>query len=203
MSCDARFKRETSTYCHVQSSRVRPSGITILVVLEAIVSVFLVLAGLLFAALIPVIREIPGTIPSSVPGAILAFVGIVMSLIGFVGFLVAWGLWTGQGWAWTLAFALAVLGVITGIFSLPGGLLAILLDGLIAYYLWQPHVKAFFGKQAVELPYQVTVTRTPTQPAQAQPQPGTVVYCTKCGTPNPLDSRFCRNCGSEIRSQAA
>jgi len=29
---------------------------------------------------------------------------------------------------------------------------------------------------------------------------GTVVYCSKCGTPNGIDSKFCFNCGTELKS---
>ena len=28
-----------------------------------------------------------------------------------------------------------------------------------------------------------------------------MIYCTKCGTPNPEQSRFCRNCGNPLQMQ--
>ena len=184
----------------METSRVRPTGITILVVLEAIVAALLVLGGLALAVLGPFVSElIPRPMPGLITGALISFFGVLLLLFGIAGFIVAWALWTGQGWAWTVAFVLAVVGIIIDLFRLPGGILGILLNGLIAWYLWQPRVKAFYRKEAVELPYRVTVTRTPTPPPP-QPQAGTVIYCTKCGTANPADSRFCRNCGAEIKA---
>lgn len=178
---------------------MRPLGVTILVILEAIIAALFVLVGVLVVFLTPVFRiTLPEVIPipTVMMAEFLVFFGSVPLLIGIVGFVVAWGLWTGQGWAWTLAVVVAVIGIILELFGLPYSLPGIVINGVIVYYLWQPHVKAFFGKGAV--PYQATPAKTPSQPQP--PQPGTVIYCTKCGTANPLESRFCRNCGAELKT---
>jgi len=181
----------------MQTPRVRPIGITVLVILQSIVAALLVIGGLLLAVAGPFVHQlIPRPLPGIITGALISFFGIVLLIIGIVGLVVAWGLWTGQGWAWTVALVLAVISIVIDLFRLPGSILGIAINGLIVYYLWQPHVKAFYGKEAAQLPYQVTVTKTPIRP----PQPSNVIYCSKCGTPNSLDSRYCRNCGAEIRA---
>jgi len=43
----------------------------------------------------------------------------------------------------------AILGIIIGLITLPGGIVRIILDGLIVYYLTRPYVKRFFGKEAI------------------------------------------------------
>lgn len=189
----------------MQATRARPTGITILVVLEAVVSGLLILGGLALAILGPFLgmglSETMGTSMPGLAGFVVTFIGVVLLLIGSAGFVVAWGLWTGRGWAWTLAFVLAVLGIVIDVFRLPMSIVGILINGLIIWYLWQPHVKAFYRRGALQEPYQPTAAGTPpSQPAQLQPMPGRVIYCTKCGTANSLDSRFCRNCGTGIKA---
>ncbi|MEM2904905.1 MAG: zinc-ribbon domain-containing protein [Candidatus Bathyarchaeia archaeon] len=186
----------------MQPSKVRPTGITILVILEAIISALLVLSGLALALLGPLLgialpELVQRPIPSVIAAVFFTFFGVVLLIIGIVGFIVAWGLWTGQGWAWTLAFILAVIGIVLGLFRIgQGGIIDILIDGIIAWYLWQPHVKAFYGKGPTPPSYSGGYTPSPPTP----PQVGTVIYCGKCGTANPPESRFCRNCGAEIKT---
>jgi predicted membrane protein len=56
-----------------------------------------------------------------------------------------WGLWFGKSWARTITMILAVIGIVTGIFSLPGSLVSILIDIVILYYLRLPEIKAYFA----------------------------------------------------------
>jgi uncharacterized membrane protein (DUF2068 family) len=69
-----------------------------------------------------------------------------MILIGLFQLIVAWGLWTGKKWAWVLALILGILGVISALFSLPTGIVSLLINGVIVYYLFTKPVKAFFGR---------------------------------------------------------
>jgi len=172
----------------MQQSRTRPAGITILVILEVIVSFFLLLGGLALALLEPIIRGYM-PMPMMFVGAFIFFFGIVFVVLGLLGLIVSWGLWTGQGWAWAIAFALAIIGAIMGLFSLPPGVVALLIDGFIAYYLWQPRVRAFYGG----------ITPRTAIPPQ-QPSPEKIVYCSTCGTPNSMDAKFCKKCGAELNS---
>ncbi len=187
----------------MEKTKVRPIGITIIVILEAVVSALLVFSGLVLVVLGPILGiTLPEVIQRPLPGIVAAaftvIFGIFILILGAAGCFIAWGLWTGQGWAWTVALVFMAVNIVINLFSFD--IVGLIINALIAFYLWQPHVKAFYGKQAVELPYQVTVSKTqPPQPPQ-QPQPGTVIYCSKCGVANALDSRFCRNCGAEIKA---
>ncbi len=83
-------------------------------------------------------------------GGIFAALGVVlggvMLIMGLFQIFVAWGLWTGRSWAWILALIFSVLGVIFAIISLPNGIISLLINGVIIYYLFTKPVKAFFGK---------------------------------------------------------
>jgi lysylphosphatidylglycerol synthetase-like protein (DUF2156 family) len=135
-------------------STVRPIGVTILAILEilgglvelGIGGLLLVAAGFIggIASQVPEVPNLPG-IGGLIAGIIL-FIGIVVVILGVLALIIAWGLWTGQGWAWTLALILAIVSLIFSILSLPGGIIGLLIDILILYYLTRPHVKAFFGK---------------------------------------------------------
>jgi hypothetical protein len=171
-------------------------GITVLVILESIVAALLIIGGLVLAVAGPFVHELmPRPVPAVITGVFVSLFGIVLLVIGAAGLAVAWGLWTGQGWAWTIALVLAVISIIIDLLQLPGSIFGIVINGFIVYYLWQPHVKAFYGKEATQLQYQATLTKAHTQPAQ----PSDVIYCSKCGTANSIDSKYCRNCGAEIR----
>jgi uncharacterized membrane protein (DUF2068 family) len=74
----------------------------------------------------------------------LAGIGVVLLVLAVLGFVMTWGLWSGRSWARTITMILAVIGIIIGIFSLPGSLIEILINGVILYYLTRPNIKAYF-----------------------------------------------------------
>jgi hypothetical protein len=59
-------------------------------------------------------------------------------------------MWTGKGWAWILAVILYGLGALSSLISLAAGALSsivgLLIYAFLLWYLWRPHVKAFFGR---------------------------------------------------------
>lgn len=139
------------------SNRVtqRPTGITIIAILE-------VLGGLVFFGLGAIILLIAGILGAgfrtanfpvlgSITGIILGVIGLILVIIGIINFVIAYGYWSGRTWAWTMGMVFAVLGIIIGLITLPGGMIRIILDVLIVYYLTRPHVKAFFGKKPVSV----------------------------------------------------
>jgi hypothetical protein len=93
--------------------------------------------------------------------------GAVLVVIG-VGYLVmSYGLLKGKGWAWTITIILTVISIAIQIVSgitnsmivasisndgssimsgLIGQIIGIAINIIILYYLYRPHVKAFFGK---------------------------------------------------------
>lgn len=147
--------------------RSRPGGITLLAILQGLTSFFTLLGGVallvlsaFFAAggwgLIPeeeladALQQIPwATTFTSVQffaltTAFLTVVGIVLLILAILGFIMTWGLWSGKSWARLITMILAVIGVFTGLFNLPGSLISILIDVVILYYLTRPHIKAYY-----------------------------------------------------------
>jgi hypothetical protein len=73
----------------------------------------------------------------------------------------AYGLLKGMGWAWTISIIVLFIGIVidivslsitsVGVFSntgsnLLGNIVGIGISAFIVYYLYRPHVKAYFGK---------------------------------------------------------
>jgi uncharacterized membrane protein (DUF2068 family) len=85
-------------------------------------------------------------------GAVLLVVGIgvVPIALGIASFVMAYGLWKGKRWAWTITLILSVIGIIVGIASIAtgnvGAIIHIIINAVVIYYLYRPNVKAYFGK---------------------------------------------------------
>ena len=145
----------------------RPSGITILTILEGIASLFMLLGGaalLVLSAflasggwgLIPeeelaaAFQEIPWASAFTsvsffaLTTAFLVGIGLVLLILGVVGFVMTWGLWNGKSWARKITIILAVIGIVTGLFSLPGSLISILINIAMLYYLTRPYIQAYY-----------------------------------------------------------
>jgi len=128
------------------SQRIRPTGVTILTVLEALGGLVWLLAGagmMMVGALMPIFGM-------GLPMFLGAIAGLMSLVFGIIAFVLAYGLFTGKGWAWLWSLVFAVIGVILALFeamsSLGSGILPIIIYLVIIYYLTRPHVKAFFGK---------------------------------------------------------
>jgi len=94
-------------------------------------------------------KEIPWASFTSIPilsltTTFLTGIGIVLLLLAVVGFIMTWGLWSGKSWARTITMILQVISIVTGIFSLPGSLISILISIVMLYYLTRPHIKAYY-----------------------------------------------------------
>jgi hypothetical protein len=89
--------------------------------------------------------------PSLIGGGAIAIGGVIIA-IGIVSFIVAYGLLKGMGWAWTLTVVLSIISIVLNAISIAtgniGGIVSIIISGIILYYLYRPHVKAYFGKAA-------------------------------------------------------
>jgi hypothetical protein len=74
----------------------------------------------------------------------------VIIAIGIVSFIVAYGLFKGMGWSWTLTVVLSIISIVLNAFSIAtgnvGGIVSIIISGIILYYLYRSHVKAYFSK---------------------------------------------------------
>ncbi len=125
----------------------RPTGITILAVLAAIGGVLAILGGL---ALLTVGAAISAAYAL---GGVVAFIGLFALVIGILDLIVAYGFWGLKPWAWTLGVGLQVAGIVLNVIqyvnnsaNLSGTIISIVIAAAILYYLYQPTVKAAFGR---------------------------------------------------------
>lgn len=136
--------------CMSQGARVRPTGVTVLAILEIIGAILSLMAAAAFFAVGALVGAVPELGPmSSFFGLLGAVVGAALILLAIVGFVLAYGFWTGKGWAWILGIVFSIIGILIGVVSVignPGGVITIIINALILYYLTRPHVKAWFGK---------------------------------------------------------
>ena len=129
-------------------------GITILAILETIGALVLLGLGAMMVLLGAAVLVAIGLGEASLGVAlseIVVFVGGFILLLGVIELAIAWGLWKGQGWAWTVALIVAVLGIIGGVIALVSGslynIVTLAVQVIIVYYLYRPEVKAYFGKK--------------------------------------------------------
>lgn len=112
----------------------RPIGVTIIALLAILGGIAFLVSGLGTLVLIPLIG---------------IFLGSGMFILGLAYFLMAYGLWKGKGWAWTLTLILSGIGIIVGIGSIVvgniGSIFHTIINAIIIYYLYRPNVKAFFN----------------------------------------------------------
>ena len=148
----------------MENVKKRPSGITILAVLQIIFGILFLLGaiGMFLVASLADVADLEDAIGEDAPDWIvdnfaIAFglLGVLFLIIGIVGLVLGYGYMKGIGWAWTVGIILAVLGIIGDLIEpiidrttdvLASSIIGIIIALLIIYYLTRPHVKAFFGK---------------------------------------------------------
>lgn len=145
--------------------RRRPIGVTILAILEVLWGLLLLFVafGLFVIAFLTTDLELVEMIEEQVPGLIIESAPLIFAILGgaflvfaLISFLVAWGFLKGKGWAWTLAIIVAVLSIILNVItaltqgfnvaSLVSLAISIVIPVIIVVYLYQPGVRAWFGK---------------------------------------------------------
>ena len=113
----------------MESQKHRPLGVTIIAILT-------IIGGLIFLA----------------SGLVLLIIGIgiILLTLGIAYLVMAYGLWKGKGWAWTITLILSAIGIVVALLSIAAGnigaIFSIVIHGVVIYYLYRPNVKAFFGK---------------------------------------------------------
>jgi hypothetical protein len=105
---------------------------------------------------LPSSSDSPMAFQTFLGGIGIAF-GITLIVIAIVSFIVAYGLLKGMGWAWTVALILSIISIVWNAVTLVtagnlGGIISIIISGIILYYLYRPHVKAYFGKGVSQSP---------------------------------------------------
>ena len=147
----------------------RPLGITIIAILTIIGGIGFLASGIRALAVAPFLSNVnisssnispsagtTTTIPQGLVG-LSAGIGVVLIALGVAYFVMAYGLWKGKGWAWTITVILSFIGIALGIVSIVtvqniGAIFHLIINAVVVYYLYRPHVKAFFGKATTAAP---------------------------------------------------
>ncbi len=126
----------------------RPTGVTVLAILAAIGGVFGILGGLALVGFGGVAAA--GGVAG---GGLATIVGLLLLAYGVLAIVLAYGFWTLKPWAWTLGVGLQAAGIVINILQfvndsrqLVSAIVSIAISALILWYLFQPHVKAAFGR---------------------------------------------------------
>ena len=147
----------------------RPRGVSIIAILIIIAGVLSLLLGIGLVVIGPFLMNGVQTTSSNLGSQLgppilglifIVFGGILLGL-GVANLVMAYGLWKGKGWAISIivlfiGIAINIVSIsITGVFSNTGsnllgniisGVVSIGISAFIVYYLYRPHVKAYFGK---------------------------------------------------------
>jgi hypothetical protein len=164
------------SYVLQSTPKSRPTGVTIIAILNIIGGIIMLFGAITLIAIGAILPTLPQTTfnqsglqgnltagqvpvpPPSVPpmvsqsllGGIGVASGIVLLAIAIVSFVVAYGLLKGLGWAWTVTVILSIVSIVFNAISIATGniaaIISIIISGIIIYYLYRPHVKAYFGK---------------------------------------------------------
>lgn len=133
----------------------RPFGITILVVIRLVSSVFCIVGGTMVLLNRQEIMERLARDPSSSTDlALLVFGTSVMIGLGCIGLFLAYGLFTLKGWAWVITLALQVVAIINASVHLHRAeefswvaVAFIVVAFAVIVYLFRPNVKRAFGRR--------------------------------------------------------
>lgn len=137
------------THAPTPTATARPTGVTILAVLDFLAAVFLVIAGIMMFAGGAFIGSMLGDAGGILGAAVGAMMGVVFLVFAALSAAAGYGLWTGKAWGWWLALVFAALGVVNGLITLFGepvsGIIGILISGFIVWYLTNAGVQRYFG----------------------------------------------------------
>jgi len=147
----------------LKMQRHSPFGITIIGILGIIVGLIFLLGGLGLFIAIPIIGSNPEKY--SIHSSSMVFQVLTSSLgyaiaggmvaLGIANIATGIGLLKGKQWAWRIAVVLALISLASEAItvavqanpsSLGGSVIGGIIDGVILYYLYRPHAKAYFGK---------------------------------------------------------
>lgn len=125
----------------------RPLGISVLAMLDLVGGILALVGGglVVTGSSTPTIYG-----HGAITGLAAMIVGVLFILLGILLFAAGWGGWSGKGWAWTLNIILGGLAIVIYLFSIVLGewsyVVGLVIEPYILWYLWRPHVKAYFGK---------------------------------------------------------
>ncbi len=122
------------------AGRNRPIGITVTAILE----MFLGLGNLFIGYVITAAFDLAGIAGLGIFGDLLEALGFLIGGILFLAailhFLLAYGFLREQGWAWVTGLILSIIGIFFGIILIPIGVVTLVANAIIIYYLNTPAV---------------------------------------------------------------
>ena len=127
------------------TTRMRPTGVTILAILQMLGGVLIFLVGIAAVSVSGMTSTLGGYGYGYLAG-VIGIVGGVIAVVGLIGIGLGYGLWKGKGWAWWATLIFSVLGILGSLVTLPSGVVGLLIEAAILYYLTRPGVKQYFGK---------------------------------------------------------
>lgn len=140
------------TVTNMQQQKQRPLGVTIISILAILGGIGFLATGIAPLIATPFLFDI-GIDNEVSPAALVALssgIGIALIALGLAYFVMAYGLWKGKGWAWSITVVLSFIGIALGIVSIAtgnvGAIFHVIINAVVLYYLFRTHVKVFFGK---------------------------------------------------------
>ena len=154
---------------NLTTTKERPDGITVIAILIIIGGIFLLIGGTSLLGLGAVLSTASEDIIQSNGissdltqlaslGTIPIVLGAVMLILGIAYLIVSYGLLKGKAWAWIITIIVTIIGLIVQIISaiiagsitssalygLASHIVGMIISGAIIYYMFRPHVKAFY-----------------------------------------------------------
>lgn len=149
----------------------RPAALTTVTILSIINGIVLLVGGVASILIVPMLissllsndlsnltntEDLSPQFGTVLTNAIINVVYIVSSVaiaLGLTWFGLAWGLFTGKGWAWLITVIFAIITVIVSFIGLLSGSITsiptLIINGVILYYMYRPHIKSYFGRVSI------------------------------------------------------
>lgn len=109
-------------------------GIIILAVLQLLSALFYLATGALL--LLPLLVT-----PLAILGAWFA---LIFLIVGIVGLILFYGLWTLKSWAWLWTLIINILGILGGLGNIMGNIIGLAISIIIVIYLLMPDIRSKF-----------------------------------------------------------
>ncbi|MGI0022153.1 MAG: zinc-ribbon domain-containing protein [Nitrososphaeraceae archaeon] len=146
-SCGKPMKSEQASSSHEMR---RPTGITILGILQIISGIILAIAAAVFGALSGTMGDMMSGMMGEFMGALGGILAAVLGILAAISFLIAWALFSAKRWGRIIVIIFSIIDLVLEAVSIGGGnvfaIAGIILDIIILYYMWRPHVIAYFNK---------------------------------------------------------
>jgi uncharacterized membrane protein (DUF2068 family) len=139
----------------------RPAGVAILGILGmlgGIITLLLGIGGLVLSAFLQGILNSAGLsgMFSNLASLVVALVSVGILIVGLLYLLISWGLFTGKNWARIIWILFSILGILLALLILAGGgyvvgVVYLIIEILIVYYLTRSGVAAYFKRQPMPM----------------------------------------------------